>query len=392
MKSNISSLFRSGNRVLVSGFKRNPRLLPTMAHKKKVAIIFPKDSESFFNKKSKLTFGGANVQMFLIGTEMQQHKDVSVSFLINEYDNIDCSIKESLNIVPTFRLKDSCISKVLKFHKRLQEIQPEYIIQRGLSLYSCMLALYCRIYGIRFIFMFAHDREIFGRYQTRGKKALLYPLLLKFSHNLVCQSEHQMAALSRRYRKKTALIRTGYQIPDIDYCPEKKTTILWVGRLESWKRAELFVKLAELNKGFEFVMIAPPIKNDTEYSDMIYDIATHVKNLKMIHFVSFFEIEHYFRDAALFVNTSIQEGFPNTFIQAAKNMTPIVSLNVNPDSFLGKFKCGVWCDNSFVEMNNSLKLLMKDQKLRSEMAINGYKYVKNNHHIVKTVNELKKLF
>ena len=55
-------------------------------YKKKIVIIFPKDSESIFNNK-KQTFGGATVQLFNYAMELTKNHDVYC--LTNEMDDID---------------------------------------------------------------------------------------------------------------------------------------------------------------------------------------------------------------------------------------------------------------------------------------------------------------
>ena len=91
-------------------------------------------------------------------------------------------------------------------------------------------------------------------------------------------------------------------------------------------------------------MIALPLKSHKDYAEKIYTTASKIKNIKIIDFVDFHKIDEYFKKARVFVNSSIEEGFPNTFIQACKNKTPIVSLDVNPDNFIDNHEVGVFCN------------------------------------------------
>ncbi|MBP9024480.1 MAG: hypothetical protein KBH06_14860, partial [Spirochaetes bacterium] len=74
---------------------------------------------------------------------------------------------------------------------------------------------------------------------------------------------------------------------------------------------------------------------------------------------------------------------PNTFIQACKNRTPIVSLNVNPDGFISKFSTGVFCDGNFDKMNNSISDICHNDSLFAKYSDMAYDYVLR-HHSIKT--------
>ena len=116
-----------------------------------------------------------------------------------------------------------------------------------------------------------------------------------------------------------------------------------------------------------------------------------IENLEFIEYVPFDEIDEYFQKAKIFVNTSIKEGFPNTFIQAAKNKTPIISLNVNPDNFLNEYNCGFCSNDDFGEMNKILNKVLNDDDLYKQISENVCNYAKGNHDIEKNAGQLYRL-
>ena len=79
------------------------------------------------------------------------------------------------------------------------------------------------------------------------------------------------------------------------------------------------------------------------------------------------------------------------FIQAAKNQTPIISLNVNPDNFLNLYECGFYCNDNLNELIQNLKILLEDQELYNRYAHNCFEYVKRNHDIQQVVKQWIKL-
>lgn len=353
---------------------------------KKIAIIFPKDSEAVFNRHCRETFGGATVQLYLIAKELSTYKNIEVYSFINSYDHIEFEDQNKFNLVKTYKRRDNSLIKIIKFYRRIRQIRPDIIIQRGLSPFSCLMALFCRIIGIDFIFMFAHDREVLGRYQKTNNKCPLFTMLLNHAALLIFQSEDQLRRVNGNHLSKCRLIFSGNEIRPLN--EEKKEFILWVGRMEKWKQPELFIELAKKHSTRKFVMISPPVDGQNGYYHSIVKEAGRLKNLQLINFVGFREVDSYFEKARLFVNTSTEEGFPNTFIQACKSKTPILSLNVNPGNFINKYNCGLVCENSFTVLSEKLDYILKNEKLYDEMAECAYRNSWENHNIKTNVKKL----
>lgn len=150
-----------------------------------IGIIFPKDSEALFNTDSNRPYGGANIQLFEIAKEMIQHEDIKMFSLIADYNVVQFPNKDNFNIVKIFKENDNFFIKSIKTHLAVRKNKINYIIQRGLTMQSCLMALYCFIFKIKFVFMFAHDIESLGRYQSNRKKCYFFIVLLKFAHKLI---------------------------------------------------------------------------------------------------------------------------------------------------------------------------------------------------------------
>jgi len=354
---------------------------------KKVAVIFPKDSESVFTN-TRLTFGGATVQLYNISRELV--KTVDITAIVNRSEKIDPDKQTEFPVVLSYGRQDSLIRKILIFHRSLRKVRPDVVIQRGLSYFSPLLCIYCRIFRIKFIFMYAHDRESRGRFQRTNRRNLIYPLLLRCSSSLVVQNDQQEKSIPSRFSDKIHKIRNGFEMSRNGSCD--KCGVLWVGRLEPWKRPEAFIRLAEKFPDVPFIMICPGVGGYEKFAEKVYTDAAEVDNIKIIDFVPYDEIDENFKKAKIFVNTSLEEGFPNTFVQACRNNTPIVSLSVNPDSFIDRYGLGCTCGDSEDVMYQSVKGLLTDDELYSEYSSAAYEYARENHSIRQNVMMLQKLF
>lgn len=355
---------------------------------KKIMIIFPKDSEAIFNSCSSRTFGGATVQMYLFAKELGSNSKFNVFSLICDYNEINFSDSEHFNFVKSHKENDNFFIKVIKIHRAISKIKPDVIIQHGLSNASCLMALYCRLRGIKFVYMFAHDLEVSKKFQSSGKKCYLFPLLIKNSHLLVVQNKLQYNSLLKNYNSyklKIHLIYNGLPLKKRETI--KKDVILWVARSDEWKNPELFIKIASMHPGNKFMMICPN-SGDDHYYDQIIKQALCIDNLEFLKFVPFNEIDKYFEKAILFINTSDYEGYPQTFIQATMNSVPVFSLNVNPDDFITKNNCGQVFHGDLQEMSEAIGETINDSVKYKYFSDNAYKYYLENHNIKNNVEKL----
>jgi glycosyltransferase involved in cell wall biosynthesis len=358
----------------------------TKAKNKRIAIIFPKDSSAIFDGKSTETFGGATVQMFLLAKEFSNYDDIDVSCLVVNFGRKDGEVINGLKIYNTFSKKDNLFIKIIKFHKAIHKVKTSVIIQHGLTIFSCLLAVYCKVFGTKFVYMFASDVESDGCYQRTNKKALLFKLLIRCADVLITQNQYQYRKIFTDYSRKTNILYSGFPIKKL--LNTNRDFMLWIGRAEKLKNPLKFIDLASLNPDHKFVMVCNNSVGLEDYFDRMKYLADGVKNIEFISHVPFSKINAYFRGAKLLVNTSDYEGFPQVFIQAAMNNVPIISLNVNPDNFITKYNCGVVCDGDELFMNQSIQSVIRDPQKYNQLSKNAYNYAKENHDIKKNVRML----
>ena len=347
-------------------------------------------SYPIFNKNINSIFGGAEVQLYLLSKEFSKYKGVDVNVIVADYGQKDIEIYKDIKLYKSNNFKKNHINQFLNFFKVFNKIKAEVYIQRTLTPVSGLIALYCKIINKYFIYMVAHDSEVDGNYRKKHGffKNWIAKLTFNFADMIIVQNNTQKNYLTYRGRPSNILKSSSTFTNNSKY---NQKYILWVGRSEKWKNPEMFIKLAEMNPKNKFIMICSTAIKQEKYHLKIKNQASKIMNLQFIDFVPYAKIDTYFRDAKHFINTSEQEGFPNTFIQAAKNKTPIISLNVNPDDMLNKYNCGFYCKNKFSNMNIYLNELLLNQKLYNKMSLNAYKYAKEKHNIKKNAKQFYNL-
>ncbi len=103
------------------------------------------------------------------------------------------------------------------------------------------------------------------------------------------------------------------------------------------------------------------------------------------------QINDHFKQASIFVSTSASEGFPNTFIQAWMNYTPVVSLNIDPDDVIKKYNLGLH-SGTFEQMVSDVNTLLGNDELRNDTGRSCRLYAEENHDIKEIVKKHIEVF
>ncbi|MFX1501563.1 MAG: glycosyltransferase family 4 protein [Promethearchaeota archaeon] len=344
-----------------------------------------------YNKriKSELFGGGAGVQIYLLSKEFAKNSNFDTTVITGNYKFTKNKIElwnnlRLFNIRPFKRKLTYYFLSLLNFFIVLIRLNPDVVIQRGGTKNTGICAFYCKLFKKKFIFSIANITDVNGEAE-KGFFGRFYKYGLNNAHHIVAQNKEQILELTHRKRKigNICLIKSSYEVQD-DNSIKKKEHILWVARAINWKRPELFIELAKKFHDRKFIMICN--KTDTKvesihYWNRIYNKAKKIRNLEFFEFIPFHKINEYFKTAKVFVNTSTFEGFPNTFIQAFQNRTPVLSLKVNPEGILNEYNLGFDCNNSFDKMVKNLSELLENRELYNKFSENCYEYFNNFHNI-----------
>jgi len=103
------------------------------------------------------------------------------------------------------------------------------------------------------------------------------------------------------------------------------------------------------------------------------------------------DTEAQLRHAALLVNTSKVEGFPNTFLQAFALGVPVISLAVDPDGILNGTGLGLR-SGTYRQMVDDVRRVLSDRALAASMAECGRRYFAANHALGKVGPSYVRLF
>lgn len=353
-------------------------------HKRKICFVslfaYP-----LFDKNSKVVFGGSEVQLVNLAKELSKDIKNDVTFIVGDLskDIPSESLFNGIKIFKIFNLsKNNLIYEILysvRLFYYVIKINSDVYIKRSAGPEAGIVAMYCMIFKKKFIYMTASETDCNGAYRRKSWfSGLLYEFGLKNAVLVITQSDDHRKLLKKKYNINAVVLKSAHIIPEKN-TEQKLDFILWVSRLDELKQPEKFIEVAEKFPYEKFIMIAPDSLDKT-YAEKIKGDALK-KGIAFIPGLPFIEIDEYFKNAKLFVNTSRYEGFPNTFVQAAMHGTPIISLNINPDNVLNKYRIGFFANNNFPKLIESMSEVLVDRDVYREISNNAYNYASSNHDI-----------
>jgi glycosyltransferase involved in cell wall biosynthesis len=341
--------------------------------------------------------GGAEVQQILIAKELIK-TGFDISFIVHDYSQKPVEVIDGITVYKIFPVDynikgaKSLFMAVHSMWKALKRADADIYYQRAANAAAGTVALFCILKKKKYVQSLASDKSLNGTYrrQVGPILAALYNWALKKADAVIVQSQYQQELLKKEFCREGELIKSGYILPDEKPKKFRPPLVLWVSTLSGLKQAELFAKLAKENPSAKFQMIGGP-GNDAQYYEEIKKSAIETPNLDFLGFVPYQEVNPYFERAAIFVNTSTHEGFPNTFLQAWANYTPVVSLNVDPDEIICNNKLG-FHSKTFEQMLSDVKRLLSDERLREEMGVQARQYIVKEHNIMLIAKKYERLF
>lgn len=344
--------------------------------------------------------GGAELQMTILAKELAK-RSYDVSFITFEHFINSNEKIEGINVYNLFDSKNSGYTylnpkNLYKIFITLKKINPDIYIQRATTPLTGIISFFAKLTNKIFLYSVSSDKDVSEYLSFKSLKDLkniFFWFGIKNCNLVLCQTYHQKNLLNQALNKSAKVIKNIFQFTPIEQkCKNSSLIIiLWVGRISKEKRPELFLNLADCFPDYRFWMIGSPCPPHTEYYFEIKESAKKIKNLEFIGFVPHSKIFEYYEKSYLLINTSPNEGFPNTFLEAWSCGIPVVSLNFDPDEIICKYELG-FHSMTFDDLVKHTSQLLKNKSLRKKMGIDARNYVLKEHNVSHIVDEYEKLF
>jgi len=273
------------------------------------------------------------------------------------------------------------------FYDIIKRIKPDVIYSRSFLPHSLFPAVYYSRKKIcKSIWHISNNNSV-GNFQINSYKHLPFEVIdyaaLKYSikhvDHIISQTDHQAMHLKKNFnRTVNQVIPNFHPKANGNIQKAKHIQIVWVANFKNWKQPEQFIRLASELREYEdvkFIMIGRAANN--KWMETIKQQMENTPNIEWLGSLPVEQVNEILAESHIFINSSLYEGFPNTFIQAWMRKVPVISLNVDIDGILEKRKIGFIC-HTFENLIERTKLLIEKEQRRAEMGMDAQKYAFEN--------------
>jgi len=334
--------------------------------------------------------GGAQVQQVMIARALVR-AGIKVTFICMDYGQAEEELIDGIRVLKTYG-PDEGIRGLRFFHPRatglfsaMRRANADIYYQRSSGNDVGLMTSWCRLNGKSAIYAGASNLDFEpGPPNVHNRRdRWLFQRGLRQASAIVVQNPRQRELLAQNHHLDAVLIPSCYTLPDShpeQRHEEKPNEVLWVGMIRKVKRPDRFLTLARALPHLKFRMIGGAMGDSPEvlaYYQQIAQEAANLPNLEFMGFLPFADADVYFNRAALLVNTSDHEGFPNTFLQAWARSVPSVAL-FDTGSRLDEIPPYALASDD-ADLQQQVSRLMSEPQAHAELAARSTRYFAQEH-------------
>lgn len=325
-------------------------------------------------------FGGESVQQTLLAKAFVGH-GFETSMVCMDYGQEDGEILYGVKVYRSFKEKAGLpvfrfiAPRITSVWKALKCVDADIYYQSCASVWTGVVAQFCRTYGRKMIFRLAHDSDcIPGKQLVRfWRDRKIYEYGLRNAHFIAAQSKQQQILLRKNYGLDSTIINMTVEMPQIIPDPKQDIDVLWVNNFREFKRPEKVLDLAKLCPELSITMVGGAVPGNEDLYVKLQTESETIPNLNFEGPVSYHKVNDFFLRTKLFINTSDSEGFPNSFLQAFARKIPVITF-FDPDGVIEAKQMGKRCTD-IDDMALQLEKLLVNDEEHKLLGMNGYKYV-----------------
>jgi glycosyltransferase involved in cell wall biosynthesis len=333
--------------------------------------------------------GGAELQVALLSKELVK-RGHDTTIIATDTGQEDALFWEGIKIrvarrfdAGSFWKTSLAIPSVLRL---LLEEKPDVVVVYGWTAWLYLLAQWRIACHYRLVYICALDSEIEDTFSyTRRLWRSLFKRGMRISDVRFGITEHQQQLFHHQGMTCFLTRILLQQAPTVAFSIlEKPIDLLWVARCNRVKQPLQFLELAKRFPHARCQMICS--NQDQVLWKEVKEQLQHLDNIEFLEVVPYRDIQLYFNRAKIFVNTSLEEGVPNTFIHAGLGHTAIASLRVNPDQMFDHFEAGFCAQDNKEYFYEMIQKLLHHPELLTHAQLEAARFVSTWHDNKKNID------
>ena len=297
---------------------------------------------------ARVHIGGEEVQHALMSRYLAR-RGFAVTSLVGDFGQRALEHVDGVAVRKTFALRDGLpglrffAPRVSSTWKALAAADADVYYASCAGAMVGVVARFCRRHRRRFVFRVASDADCAPAtlMLSNRRDRLLYHYGLCRADAVLAQTERQAALLLRNYGVRASVAGMFSDVPaSVAPFAARTLDLLWLANMRSMKRPGWFLDIARQAPELACTMAGGAHPGEAALFEGVASGAARVPNLRFHGQVRFDETRALFGSARIFVNTSLFEGFPNTYLQAWANGVPVVA-TFDPDGLIGAEGLGV---------------------------------------------------
>jgi glycosyltransferase involved in cell wall biosynthesis len=269
----------------------------------------------------------------------------------------------------------------------LREADGHVYVQRSAGIETGFVGVFARAARRRAIFSASSDadfmrdtallRQIGGSLELWPVRAQ-YRLGLRAVHEVVAQTKQQ-AELAERNFGLVPHVVPSFSAP-VGRAPGERDAALWIGSLTDVKDPLTYLELAERTPEVTFRMVVH--EHPTGWPELAADVrrrAQALPNVELLERRPRAELLDLYDRAIAVVNTSVFEGFPNTFLEAWSRGVPAVSLRIDPDGVIAAHRLGTAAAGSVDAAAAALRRYAADPEAAQQEGETALEFIRATH-------------
>ncbi len=351
------------------------------------------NAADFFSPSGR-TAGGTERQMVLVARALARRGHAVTCIVREEPGLADPELR-----LAVFRPRPGLprgigrIADVRRLRRAAGEPAPDVFLSQGAGRQAVDVSLLARATGRPALFRGGHDDDFLWQTIHRGAWGrFLFRRSLRRASVVIAQTERQRD-LARAFAGVEATVIPDAVAPPPEV-PPPGDGVLWVGMLRPEKRPGWLLDLARALPRARFTVVggapAPGLPGAAEAAAFLREAASR-PNVTCAGFQPPDAVAPFYDRAAVVINTSTGEGFPNVFLEAWARGRPVVTGGVDPDGVIARHGLGV-CAEGREAMAEALGRLLEDAPRRRALGANARRYVETHHAVGPVIDRYEALF